>query len=108
MNYNCKQNIRPCRVQYGIGEERVQNDLAYTPADMLNASREGRAIAPANLSDQYFSESDYTQPYDFSVNPEYCRGVDINDVWEASMASKKKIRIAHQAGAFQPVTEGGD
>ncbi len=104
MKFTSKNFIRPCYPAFSPDESCVQSDLSYTPADMLKASKDGRAVSPANLSEQFFSPTDNTAYNDFSVNPEYQRGVDINDLWERSQASKKKIRKAYSDGSFKPVT----
>lgn len=108
MKYSTKKFIRSCSVKFLPDESRVQGGLAYTPSDMLRASRDGRAIAPANMSDDYFSETDNKSSNDFSTPPEYTRGVDVNDMWEAAQEAKRKIRKARREGAFQPLPKGGE
>lgn len=105
MKYNCKNNIRPCQTKFTAGESRVQSGLSYTPSDMMRASKEGIAISPTNLNENALSYDEGVSDYDMSVSIDNARGVDINDIWEASQASKRKIRKARKDGAFQAVED---
>lgn len=86
-------------------EEPVKNGLAYTPSDMRTMVKQGYPVAPQNLDENYFTDTDHRVGNDFSVDLWEARGTSINDVWELQQDSKKKIRQAHTEGAFQPVVK---
>lgn len=84
-------------------EEPVKNGLTYTPSDMRTMLKKGYPVAPQNLDDNFFSDTDYRPANDFSVELWQTRNCSINDAWELQQDSKKKIRQAHTEGAFQTV-----
>lgn len=70
----------------------VQSNLAVTPAKMLEMTKRGIPISPANLGIMYqegVSKLDFTPPL------EYHRGIDIGQLWEARQDSREKFRKAY-------------
>lgn len=84
-------------------EDSVKNNLSYTPSDMRSLVKKGYPVAPQNLDENFFTDTDHRAVNDYSVDLWEKRGTSINDVWELQQDSKKKIRTAHFEGAFQPV-----
>lgn len=70
----------------------VQQNLAVTPAQMMSLTEKGIAISTQTLQ---YDEG--------SLNPSNIvpidarRGVDVNDVWQASETARKKLVNAHKS-----------
>lgn len=70
----------------------VQNNLGVTPAKMLELTKAGVPISPANLGLTY---QDGVSKLDFVPPLEYQRGIDIGQLWEARQDSRDKFRKAY-------------
>lgn len=70
----------------------VQNNLGVTPAKMLELTKAGVPISPANLG-LTFQEG--VNKLDFVPPLEYQRGIDIGQLWEARQDSRDKFRKAY-------------
>lgn len=71
-------------------ELTVRNGLAVTPSQMMDMTQRGISISNSNL--------DYLEgtPNPSATVPiEQSRGVDVNDVWQASQTAKKRLKAAH-------------
>lgn len=79
-------------------EQDVQNNLAYTPEEMMKMAQNGEPISPLNLTAVDLEEG--YQRLDFDTPLEYTRGVDIGDCWEAEQRSKRALKKAKDAGLF--------
>ena len=62
--------------------------LAYTPADMAKMHASGMPVNSANLINSF---CDGDKNPSFALPIERQRGVDIAEVWEASLVAKKKF-----------------
>lgn len=83
---NCPfNNYRPIN-----SDLTVRNGLAVTPSQMADMTRRGISISTANLD---FLEGSLNPSSEVPV--EQARGVDVNDVWQASQTAKKKLKAAH-------------
>lgn len=92
-----------CHATLQDDEQQVQSGLAYTPSDMRNMIKKGYPVAPQNLSDDFFSDTDFRPANNFEVDVFERRSVSINDVWETQQDSRKKVKQAHQQGLFESV-----
>lgn len=72
-------------------EPVVQNDLAVTPAQMMELTNKGFSITGQNLR---MLEAADPADKDFYVPLQYRRGVDIADISEASQEVRKKMKKA--------------
>lgn len=63
--------------------------LALTPAQMDDMRKRGQSISTQNLDNMYYDGSVNNS---FDLPLDQIRGVDINDVWNASKESGKKLR----------------
>ena len=69
-------------------EIEPKSGLAYTPADMARMHAAGMPVNSANLINS-FCDGDKNPSFDLPI--ERKRGVDVAEVWETSLNSKKKI-----------------
>lgn len=74
------------------GHIKAKPGLALTPAQIAKMSEQGIPIT-TQMSDQFF---DGTLNPSFDIPLEEQRGVDINDVWNASKTAKARIIDAHK------------
>lgn len=72
----------------GKYEYKVQSGLSVTPAEMMNLSKQGIPVSAQQVSASY----DGKTTYDYGVDAEYKRGVDINDLWNTKQSAKDKLR----------------
>lgn len=83
------------RPRFNVLTDRpVQSGLGVTPSQMLELTKRGVPISPANLGLTYqegVSRLDFTPPL------EYQRGIDIGALWEARQDSREKFRKAYSA-----------
>lgn len=85
------RNPRNCSV-INNAFEKTQNGLALTPAEMRVMASRGIPVS-STVNEALF--------YDGESNPSWLipidrvRGVDLTDVWNASMDAKKKLVKAH-------------
>lgn len=70
---------------------KVIPGLAYTPSDMARMS--DRGISISSMNDQNFYDGSPSAKFDVPI--ELRRGVDVNDAWNASRSSRRKILNAH-------------
>lgn len=77
-----------CNAKRHDDEEIVRNGLSLTPSQMLEMTQKGVPIAARNLSAIVDNVSDN----DFDISPEYRRGVDISELYEAHEDARKKAR----------------
>lgn len=75
------------------GEAVVQNGLALTPSDMDRMRMLGQPITTQQLQSVVYQNDcpDWNEP-----SPEFKRGVDMNDLYEARRSSVSKGRVARQ------------
>lgn len=76
-----------------IGEAIVQNDLAMTPSDVLKMAESGIPASAQMVSQMV----DGHLGSDWSLNLEDRRGIDIAQMWQESMDSRKRIKSASDA-----------
>lgn len=70
------------------GEKTVRGGLSFTPSQVSRLTSEGKAVAMGQLA-----EVTYFDGLAEGVLPlETRRGIDDNDVWEASYEAQEKIR----------------
>lgn len=86
-NMNRKHFARPRR---RVGEHVVQNNLAYTPTQMMQLAEQGIAVSTMTIGAENFYDGD-TNP-SFELPMERMRGVDIADCWQAEKSIKKKAK----------------
>lgn len=86
-NLNIKHFARPRR---RVGENVVQNDLAYTPSQMMQLAEQGIAVSTMSIGAENFYDGD-TNP-SFELPLERLRGVDVADCWQAEKSIKKKAK----------------
>ena len=73
-------------------ESPVQNDLAYTPSEMLQMAEQGIAVSAQNLASTDFFDGVPFGQGSFELPVDRMRGVDIADCWQASTSVKKKAK----------------
>lgn len=81
--------IRPFFNKNKTGEPTVQNGLAVTPSEMMSLTAKGRAVSAGSLESVMYYDNPLS-PLDMPL--ENHRGIDINDLYQASASSKKKMR----------------
>lgn len=69
-------------------ETEPKSGLAYTPSDMARMHAAGMPVNSANLINS-FCDGDKNPSFELPIERQ--RGVDIAEVWEASLTAKKKI-----------------
>lgn len=88
-NINRKHFSRPRRRE---GEQLVQNNLAYTPSQMMKLAENGISVTNHSFGvDDFFdgvpvSESTFNLPLD------RLRGVDVADCWQAEQSIRRKAK----------------
>lgn len=84
---------RIAKARFNFSTDRpVQSGLGVTPAKMLELTKAGVPISPANLGLTY---QDGVNKLDFVPPLEYQRGIDIGQLWEARQDSRDKFRKAY-------------
>lgn len=73
------------------GEQRVHNNLAVTPSEMLLHAQQGIPIAAQSASHYY----DGTDNPSFDMPAEMRRGVDPGDLWQLRRSTASKLKQAH-------------
>lgn len=68
-------------------EEIVRPHLAYSPQELDELRRSGKAISNSAIESLYYDGEVING--DFSLPLDSQRGVDINDMWERSQAERK-------------------
>ena len=86
-NKNFRRYSRPRRKE---GESIVQNDLSYTPSQMMQMAEKGVAISTQNVNPDNFYDGDINSSFELGIDR--LRGVDIADCWQAEQSIKKKAK----------------
>lgn len=73
-------------------EVDVPQGLAYTPAEMLTKTQRGSSISLDSLAPY----AEYDTNESLRMDLEDTRGVDMNDVWEASQIAAEKVTSMHR------------
>lgn len=91
-------------------DEPVQSGLSLTPAEMWSLAQQGKPISAGILSDDYFDDGRPTNEVKFEdgVPLERRRGIDVADVWQQSMSSKKKIKNAYDGYTSRTIQRSSD
>lgn len=88
-NINAKHFSRPRRHE---GESVVQNDLAYTPTQMMQMAEKGIAVSNQSVSADNFFDGVPVSESTFNLPLERLRGVDVADCWQAEQSIRKKAK----------------
>lgn len=88
-NINVKHFSRPRRKD---GESVVQNDLAYTPTQMMQMAEQGIAVSNQSVSAENFFDGVPVNESTFNLPLERLRGVDVADCWQAEQSIRKKAK----------------
>ena len=67
----------------------VPDGLTLTPSQMDIMRKQGRPVSTMQLPEDMFFDG-ATKPTGITI--ENARGIDVNDVWQAQQAAKKKIK----------------
>lgn len=107
-NINYKHYAMPRRAE---GERIVQNDLAYTPSQMMELTEKGIAVSNQNVNPDNFFDGLPPEQQSFNMPLYQLRGVDIADCWQAETSIKKKAKSGlkndiKQFGAWKPAEKG--
>lgn len=84
---------RPSKSVLGKSTLPVQQGCSISPSEISTMHKRGLAIS-AQLNDELFYDGDDSRIIDVPI--ERLRGVDVNDIWNASQDAKKKLLNAHQ------------
>lgn len=108
-NINFRHFSRPRRHE---GEAVVQNDLAYTPTQMMQMAEKGIAVSNQSVSADNFFDGVPVNESTFNLPLERLRGVDVADCWQAEQSVRKKAKKGlkqdiHTYG-LNPVVEKGE
>ncbi|QXN75257.1 hypothetical protein [Microvirus mar52] len=71
---------------------KVKAGLAYSPAMVMEATEQGIAVSGANIDAMFFDGTDNPS---FDLATDQRRGVDANDVWNASREARARLINAH-------------
>lgn len=100
MNKYAKSTIRKfARSFRQAGEMIVQNGLAVTPSQMLEMAQAGIPISSVN-ADFMYRDGDRKPPE--SPTMDMLRGVDIGDLWENMMETRRKMRKLRDTPSSEP------
>lgn len=89
--WNMVNNINFAKLQRKDTDEVVKSHLALDLRDVDMMVKNGRPVSIQNASDFFDGSNDM----DFNdLNLEQMRGVDLNDVWNASKDAQKKLSKA--------------
>lgn len=105
---NRKHYATPRRAE---GERIVQNDLSYTPSQMMEMSEKGIAVSNNNVNPDNFFDGNPPERQSFEMPLHMLRGVDIADCWQAETSIKKKAKKGlkndiKQFGSWKPAEKG--
>lgn len=88
LNQIRKSSRHPIK-SYNEDVVHVQSHLTVTPSEMLELSKHGVPIASQMRPDMFY-DGDNSPVVDLA--PEFRRGFDVNDAWNAEMDAKVKLR----------------
>lgn len=88
-NINVKKFARPRRHK---DERIVQNDLAYTPTQMMQLAEQGIAVSTMTAGNDMFFDGVPVSESTFNLPLDACRGVDVADCWQAEQTVRKKAK----------------
>lgn len=94
---------RMCRVavcQLHDDEEAVQDNLAYTPSQMMQLAADGIPVSTQSVAALSFDDG--TRKLDFEPLMEFRRGVEMTDLWEARQDVKAKMKEKMKKPIFKP------
>ena len=88
-NINIRHFSRPRRRE---SEPVVQNDLSYTPSQMMEMAEKGIAVSNQSIAAENFFDGVPVSQSTFELPLEQRRGVDVADCWQAETSIKKKAK----------------
>lgn len=88
-NINIKHFARPRRKE---GENIVQNDLAYTPSQMMEMAERGIAVSNQSIAVENFFDGVPVAESTFELPMDQLRGIDVADCWQANESIRKKAK----------------
>lgn len=88
-NINVKHFSRPRRKE---GENIVQNDLAYTPSQMMEMAERGIAVSNQSIAADNFFDGVSVAQSTFELPLDQLRGIDVADCWQANESIRKKAK----------------
>lgn len=107
-NINNRHFARPRRIE---GENIVQNNLAYTPSQMMELAERGIPISNQMVSPDNFFDG-VSEGLSFELPLDRRRGVDVADCWQAEQSIKKKAKKGLKNDIFKygatPIVEKGE
>lgn len=86
MHVRIKPPFFTCRTNFRLGN-KVDNNLSVSPSQMHQAMLDGVPISSSSPSLDIAG----TPNPSWDIPPEYKRGADINDLWAAQKAARKKL-----------------
>lgn len=89
LNTNIKHYAK---VRRTASERVVQNNLAYTPAQMQQMVEHGVPVTTHNLNPDLFFDGVPINQGTFDLPLDRLRGVDVADCWQADCSVKKKAK----------------
>lgn len=92
VNYNRSTGIVDLKAPDGY--DKVQQNCVVTPAAMEDALQKGIPISQFMMPDSAFDDGS-DSPSLLMIEQ---RGIDINDVWNATKDIKSKIKKVHKSG----------
>lgn len=95
---------RRCHCKNRSDESQVNSRLAITPAQMQSMTLAGKSVAVQSLEGvSYYDNS----PSVDDMPLEYVRGIDDNDLWNASLDSKRKLKDFRKKKQSDDTTKKG-
>lgn len=88
-NINVKHFSKPRRKE---GENIVQNDLSYTPSQMMEMAERGIAVSNQSVAAENFFDGVPVGESTFELPLDQMRGVDVADCWQVEQSIKKKAK----------------
>lgn len=88
-NINVKKFAKPRRNDH---EKIVQNDLAYTPSQMMELMERGIPVSNQTVNPEMFFDGVSVKESTFELPLDRLRGVDVADCWQAEQSVKKKAK----------------
>lgn len=88
-NVNVKKFARPRRRQ---NERIVQNDLSYTPSQMMELMERGIPVSNQNVNPDMFFDGVPDNQSTFELPLDQLRGIDVADCWQAEKDIKKRAK----------------
>lgn len=80
--------------KYSKYEKPVQSGLALTPRDIKQMTERGLAVSTPNLQVSNDSEA-FTDSW--FIEPQFCRGCDINTAWETTQVVQSNLINVHKS-----------